>query len=101
MQVVVLHVPGLWKHPIEPISPAPEHAAKGEGETVVVTGLITLVVTTMARVVSDHGPTRKRVGAKTDDGDNACPAGHPHRKHADNEKRVAREYDAVEVADVV
>mmetsp|Transcript_8610 Transcript_8610/g.19350 ORF Transcript_8610/g.19350 Transcript_8610/m.19350 type:complete len:220 (+) Transcript_8610:535-1194(+) len=57
MTVVVLDIPRLWHHPIEPIAHAVPQTTNGELEPIPpILVRVDLVISAMARVVCDHGP---------------------------------------------
>mmetsp|Transcript_861 Transcript_861/g.2079 ORF Transcript_861/g.2079 Transcript_861/m.2079 type:complete len:273 (+) Transcript_861:597-1415(+) len=97
---VVLDVPRLGNHPIEPIvEPAPEGAdAELESRPPALVG-VALLVSPVADVVGDHRPPRKGVQGQTNDGDGVHPEA--HRQQTDRREVVRPADHLVEVGDVV
>ena len=76
VKIVVLHVPGLGEHPVEPLhDPAPQATqGKALGEEILIR--VRVVVTPVARVVGDGSPSRERPQRQGHDGDRVRR--HPH-----------------------
>lgn len=97
--VVVLDVPSLWHHPVEPVSESVPEGSHGELETVPATLVrVDLIVTTVAGVVSDHSPTGEGPRREGDDGDEGYAVAHGGDAHEGAEVRP--EHDLVKVGDV-
>mmetsp|Transcript_18665 Transcript_18665/g.32096 ORF Transcript_18665/g.32096 Transcript_18665/m.32096 type:complete len:274 (+) Transcript_18665:613-1434(+) len=82
MPIVVLHVPRLGQHPIEPIAQAFPGSADGKFESVptVLVG-VALVVSTVAGVMSDHRPASEGECGQCDDRDGVDAESHGEHAH--------------------
>ena len=106
VQVVVLDVPRLRQHPVEPVARAPPRAADGEARrreapAAADAPVVLPVVAAVADVVADHRPPRARPRAQRDDRQQPRErAAHPHRRHADERARVRPRQHLLEVAHV-
>mmetsp|Transcript_32286 Transcript_32286/g.75252 ORF Transcript_32286/g.75252 Transcript_32286/m.75252 type:complete len:330 (-) Transcript_32286:247-1236(-) len=106
VQVVVLDVPGLRKHPIQPVARAPPHGAyceaiRRESAAAAKLWAILPVVPAVADVVPDHCPACACPRAQPNDRNEAAERRrHPHREHAKHAARVRPRDHLLEVADV-
>lgn len=124
MPVVVLHVPGLWHHPIKPIAHSVPERADGELESVpaILVGVdfVVAAVAASAReeaelgqkqnarmnfargsvpcVMCDHCPSSEGEGREGDNREDAHTES--HRGHAHDAAEVAPEHHFLQVADV-
>ena len=63
MTVIMLHVPGLGHHPVEPVIESAPEGTDCELEPMPAFFIgMALVITSMARVMSDHGPSGEGPG---------------------------------------
>lgn len=75
--VVVLHVPSLWHHPVEPVTQAVPERTDGKLETIpTLLVRVALIVAAVTGVVGNHRPTGKRPQRKEERRDKV--GGSPH-----------------------
>mmetsp|Transcript_504 Transcript_504/g.1447 ORF Transcript_504/g.1447 Transcript_504/m.1447 type:complete len:553 (+) Transcript_504:127-1785(+) len=99
VEVVVLDVPRLGQHPVEPVHSAPLHGPECEAERGEASGaIVLLVVAAVAGVVRNHRPPGHGPQRQAHHGDEVGL--HPHGGDADGAAEVGPEDHALQVLDV-
>mmetsp|Transcript_23325 Transcript_23325/g.68590 ORF Transcript_23325/g.68590 Transcript_23325/m.68590 type:complete len:366 (-) Transcript_23325:70-1167(-) len=99
VQLVVLDVPRLGQHPVEPVHSAPLHGPECEAERGEASGaIVLLVVAAVAGVVRNHRPPGHGPQRQAHHGDEVGL--HPHGGDADGAAEVGPEDHALQVLDV-
>merc|ERR1719149_145229 len=100
VQVIVLDVPSLGKHPVEPVAHPRLQAAHGKAAAREAAGAVVLpVVAAVADVVADHRPSAQRPRAQRDYAHRVGP--HPAGEHTHRAAEVGPADDLLEVRDVL
>jgi len=95
----VFNIPCLRHHPIKPITQSVPEAINGEFESIpsFLVG-VALVVSTVTRVVSNHGPSSEGEGGQGENGNNVHTEA--HGEHADKTTGVGPHDHLLEMTDI-
>ena len=99
MAVVMLNVPRLRHHPVEPITQTPPERSDGKLESIPASFVgVTLVKSAVTRMVCDDCPSRKCPSRESDDGKNIDVM--PHCHEANRGAYIAPHDDLVEMTHI-